>query len=90
MSFLTKGLEKVDTGIQMEASMVAMGVMMIGVLVGGVYATFFTDMNLFVKILAGLNALAGVVLLSSFFATSYHQYKSYKEAVEMTKFTIGG
>jgi len=85
MSFLTKGLDKVDTGIQMEASMVAMGVMLIGVLIGGIYATFFTGIALGLKILAGINSLAGVVLLSSFFATSYHQYKSYKEAIAMTK-----
>jgi len=79
---LTKALEKVDTKTQMEATMISLGVFLVGIIVGGFYIAFFVNMPVFPRVLAIINAIAGVVLISSFFTTSFQQYKSFLSAQE--------
>jgi len=65
-----------------------LGVFLIGIVFGGVYIGFFVDMPLLPRIMAIINSLAGIVLITSFFTTAYQQYKSFLSAQDFA-FSIG-
>lgn len=84
-----KPLEKVDTKTQMEATMISLGVFLCGIIIGGIYIAFFVKMPLFPRILALVNALAGIVLILSFFTTALQQYRAFMSAQDFVFSTMG-
>jgi hypothetical protein len=78
---MAKAMTKLDTRLQMEASMMSMLVILLGLLVGAIFTVAFTNAGTFVKIMVGVNGVAGFVFLSSFLTTSFQQYTTYMEAM---------
>ncbi len=79
-NFMAEMMSKVDTRVQFEASLMSMLFILVGMLVMAVYMIFFTNFNLFMKIMVGINSIAGFVFLWSYLVTTYQQYTSYLEA----------
>jgi hypothetical protein len=89
-NFLAEFMSKVDMRTQYEASMMSMTLIMIGLIVSGFYLWIYTSFALWYKIFLVINALAGVVFLSSFVITTYQQYITYMKALEFQKQMKGG
>jgi len=87
---MAKIMGKLTTQVQMEASMTSLVFILVGMMIMAVYMMFFTEVSLFVKIMTGLNMIAGFIFLSSFLTTSFQQYVSYMMAQEIQKDFFGG
>ena len=79
-NIIAKGMANLTTQYQMEASMLSLVIILIGMIIMGIYSIFFTGINTFLKIMVGINGLAGMVFLSSFLVTQYQQYQSFMVA----------
>lgn len=86
---MAKLMAKLDTRTQMEASMMSLIVILLGVIVMTFYTIFFTDLGIFPKVMVGINGIAGFVFLSSYLVTSFQQYQSYLLAQNI-QFDLGG
>ena len=82
-SMIGKMMSGLSTQYQMEASMISLVIILIGMILLAVYTIFFIDLTLFMKIMLGINAVAGFVFLSSFFVTQYQQYLSFMAAQQI-------
>lgn len=80
---LAEAMSKVDQRVQYEASMMSMVFILLGLIVMAVYMIFFTDFTTFMKVMVGINTVAGFVFLWSYLVTTYQQYLSYLEAVDI-------
>jgi len=80
---IVKVLKKPSQRTIMEASLLALTIMILSLLVFTVYVVFFTSSSLFIKILTGVNGLAGMVLLGGYLSTSYLQYYTFKLMMNM-------
>lgn len=81
--FMAEVMKKVDTRVQFEASLMSMLFILIGMFVMAGYMIFFTDFTLFMKIMVGVNSIAGFTFMWSYLITTYQQYLSYMEATEV-------
>jgi hypothetical protein len=91
--FLGDFMRKIDMRTQLEASMMSMTLILIGMLVSVFYFVVYFDFALWYKIVLVINGLAGFVFLSSFLVTAFQQYQSYLTAIEFqqeTKHMKGG
>jgi hypothetical protein len=82
-------MAKTTPKFQMEASMMSVVMLMIGILLTGVYVCFFTDFGLFFKILTGVNTFFGVLLMYSNLVGLFQGYQSMMEVMDIQK-AIGG
>jgi len=82
---LGRVMAKVDTRTQLEASMLSMALMMVGLVVTIVYLVIYTAFPLWYKIFLVLNLLAGLVFFWSNLVTQYQQYQNYMEVIDFTK-----
>lgn len=78
-NILAEGMKNVSQRTQYEASLLSMIFIMIGLIIVCGYSIFFTSYSLFMKIMIGINTLAGFVFLSSFLITTFQQYTSFLE-----------
>ena len=76
-NLIAKGMANLTTQYQMEASMLSLVIILIGMIIIAVYTIFFLELNLFMNIMIGINAVAGFVFLTSFLVTQYQQYLSF-------------
>jgi len=83
--FLGKAMSKVDLRTQLEASMMSMSLMLIGLCATVVYLGFFVPFPLWYKIFLIINLLAGLVFLWSNLVTQYQQYQNYMEVLDFNK-----
>lgn len=89
-NFLANAMSKVDMRTQLEASMMSMTLIMIGMLISVVYFIFFFNFALWYRIVLAINGIAGFIFLSSFLITTFQQYQSYLQAIEFQKELKGG
>ena len=82
-SIISKMMSGLSTQYQMEASMISLVIILIGMTLIACYSIFFLNLNMFMRIMIGINSVAGFVFLSSFFITQYQQYKSFMSALEI-------
>jgi len=80
--FLGKAMSKVDLRTQLEASMMSMALILVGLVVSSVYIFFFIDFPLWYRIVLVINMLAGLVFLWSNLVTQYQQYQNYMEVLD--------
>jgi hypothetical protein len=71
-----KAMGKLSTQYQMEASMISIIIILLGLIIMAIYMMFL-DITGFMKIMIVINAVAGFIFLSSFLATQYQQYQSF-------------
>lgn len=84
-SIISKMMSGLSTQYQMEASMISLVIILIGMTLIACYSIFFLNLNMFMRIMIGINSVAGFVFLSSFFITQFQQYKSFMSALEIQK-----
>ena len=83
-------MSKVDLRVQLEASMMSLSLMLIGLIVTGFYLVIYINFPLWYKIMLVINLLAGLVFFSSNLITQFQQYQNYMEVVEFNKTMKGG
>jgi len=76
---IAKAMKKVDTRVQLEASLLSMTLLMSGMFLYTTYLIFFIDYNLWAKCMIGFNMICGIVLLGSYLITSYQQWVGHLE-----------
>ena len=82
-NILAAGMKNVSQRVQYEGALLSTSLLVVGILAFGVYLVIFMEVGTFFKILVSLNTVAGVLLMSSSLVTTYQQYVSYLEAIEM-------
>ena len=78
-NIMAKFMKKVDMRTQMEASMMSMSMIMIGMIIMVTYISIYGEMGLFYKSLLIFNLLCAFIFISSFLVTTYQQYTSFME-----------
>lgn len=73
---VAKGMLKISHRTQMEASMMAMVVIMLGLIATAVYILFYMNVSIFFKVMTVINTLAGLTLLGSFLVGTFQQYRT--------------
>jgi len=89
-NFLAKAMSKVDMRTQYEASMLSLAFILFGIITSAIYFVVILDFATWYKIFLVLNALAGMLFLSSFLVTTYQQYRTYMIALNFQKELEGG
>jgi len=82
---LGKAMSKVDLRTQLEAGMMSMAFMLIGLIVTSIYIALYVSFPLWYKIFLIINLLAGLVLFISNLITQFQQYQNYMEVVSFTQ-----
>lgn len=82
---LAKVMSKLDMRVQLEASMLSMTFILVGMLISVWYIIAYISFPLWYKIVIVINGLAGIVFLSSFIITTFQSYKSYLDASDFQK-----
>ena len=72
-------MSKVDDRTQMEASLLSMFFLLIGILFFGVYFVGFSNFSLIAKIMTGFNTVCGFIFLFSYLVTTFQQYQALME-----------
>jgi len=80
-NILGKMMKGVSQRTQYEAEMLSLAFILGGLIFMGVYTVFFTGASVLIKIVVGINAVAGFVFLSSRLVTSFQQYNTYLAAM---------
>ena len=76
-------LSLVPMEVQMQASLMSMTFMMIGLVIFAVYLIGFGEFGLFFKIMTGLNTFFGLIFMWSYLVTIFQQYRAYMETKEI-------
>lgn len=84
-NFLGQAMSKIDMRTQLEASLLSMSFILLGMGISIVYFVVYFTFPLWYKIVLVINGLAGVVFLTSFLITTFQSYQSYLNAIEFQK-----
>lgn len=76
---LAKTMSKIDLRTQLEASMMSMSLMMIGLFITALYIGFYASFPIWYKVVLEINFLAGLIFMMSFLITTFQQYQNYME-----------
>jgi len=87
---LAKSMSKIDLRTQLEASMLSMSLMGIGLIITITYLVIYMNFPLWYKIALAINGLAGVVFMWSFLVTTFQQYQNYMQVVDFQKKQMKG
>jgi len=82
---LGKVMQKVTIQVQLEANLLSMTFMSIGLIVSMFYMFFYFNIALWYKIFLIFNALAGLLFFTSTLVTTYQQYQNVMEIMEFQK-----
>ena len=74
---IARAMIRISQRTQYEATLMSLAVILLGLTLMVIVTIFFTDASAFIKIMAGINGLAGFIFLSSFLVTTFQQYKNY-------------
>ena len=89
--WLAAPMRKMDMRLQYESSMMSMTLILVGLLLTGIYMTFFVkSFPIWYKITLVVNVFAGVGFLGSMLVTTFQQYQSYISALDFQKELKGG
>lgn len=82
-NFMAKIMKGVEMKTQLEASMLSMSLLLLGMILMSVYSILYLDQGLAFKILLVFNLLAGFIFMSSFLVTTFQQYNSYLSVMQL-------
>ena len=83
-SSMAKFMEKVDQRVQYESTMMSVCTILVGMIILAVYMVFFNDVvSTFMKVMITINTVAGFFFLGSSLVTTYQQYVTYIESMEL-------
>ena len=77
-----RAMAKIDLRTQLEASLLSMVLILIGLVLTTFYIIFYVAFPLWYKIIVVINLIAGFGFISSNLITTYQSYNSYLNAVE--------
>lgn len=80
---VAKVMAKIDQRTQMEATMLSLTLMSIGLILSVVYACIYLDIKLWFKIVLAINGLFGLMFMYSSLITAYQQYLSFMQARDL-------
>lgn len=80
---MAKFMKKVDDRTQMEASLLSMFMLLIGLMVFTIYTALFSDWGIWMKTMTIFNGLCGFIFLFSYLVTTFQQYQSLRETQEI-------
>ncbi len=80
---MAKVMKKVDDRTQMEASLLSMSFLLVGMITLSVYLVVWGDFSWWFKGMTIFNTLCGFIFLSSYLVTVYQQYVNYMESMEI-------
>jgi len=86
---LARMMKKVDDKTNYESSMMSMTLLLIGMILMGAYTLIYLDQSVVFKVLVAINLIAGFLFMYSFLVTTYQQYYSYMDAMEIQGITPG-
>ena len=72
-------MNRIDDRTQMEASLLSMFFLLIGLLFFGVYFVGFSNFSVMAKITTGFNTVCGFIFLFSYLVTTFSQYQALRE-----------
>jgi len=72
-------MSKVDDRTQMEASLLSMFFLLIGLILFGIYFIAFTNFSWWAKGMTGFNTICGFIFLFSYLITTFQQYQALME-----------
>lgn len=76
-NIMAKVMKKIDMRSQLEASLLSMTMIIIGMFLMAVYLLFFGNLTIVYKCLILFNLFCAFIFISSFLVTTYQQYLSY-------------
>lgn len=82
---MAKVMKKMDMRTQMEAGLLSMFFILVGMLAFTVYVIFFAAFSIWFKILTAFNSFWGLVFMVSFLVSQYQSYVTYMQTVEALK-----
>ena len=80
---MAKFMKNVDDRTQMEASLMSMFLLLIGLIMFTVYMIAFTEFSWWFKGLTMFNSLCGFIFLFSYLVTTFQQYQALRETQEI-------
>ena len=80
---MAKFMNKVDDRTQMEASLMSMFLLLIGLILFTLYIIFFSDWNWWMRGMTIFNSLCGFVFLFSYLVTTFQQYQALRETQDI-------
>ena len=84
-NLMAKMMKNVPMDVQLESSMMASVLILLGMILMGVYMMAFTEQTMAFKVLLIINLGAAFLFLSSSLVTTYQQYVSYQDVMEIQK-----
>ena len=72
-------MKRIDDRTQMEASLLSMFFLLIGIMVFGIYFIFFSNFSWVAKMMTGFNTICGFIFLFSYLVTTFQQYQALME-----------
>ena len=78
-------MSKIDLRTQLEASMMSMTLILIGLALSTFYMAVYVSFPLWYKITLVINLLAAFVFMSSNLVTTYQQFQNYMQVQEFNK-----
>ena len=82
---IAKAMKSIGQRTQMEAAMMSMFTIILGLVFMTIYIPFFTNFPLLMKIGTVVNTLAGMGFIGSYLVTSFQQYQSYMMVMGIIK-----
>lgn len=78
-------MASVPVRTQLEASMMSMVFILIGMILMGVYFSIYAAWPWYIKILFVINLIAGAGMMLSYLVTTFQQYRTVMEVIEVQK-----
>lgn len=88
--FLGKVMSKVDLRTQLEANLMAMSFMSIGLIVTVIYLVVYFQFQLWYKIFLVINGICGLLFFMSNIVQLFQQYQNVREVQEFQRNMKGG
>lgn len=80
---MAKFMKKIDERTQMEASLLSMFLLLIGLITFTTYTALFSDWGTWAKTMTIFNGLCGFVFLFSYLVTTFQQYQALRETQDI-------
>lgn len=84
-NIMAKAMAKIDMRTQLEASLMSMTLILIGIVCSMLYMFIYTDFSIGYKIFLSVNGFAGFIFISSFLVTAFQQYQNYMKITQFQK-----
>lgn len=79
---LGKAMMGVPLNVQLEANLVSMSLMSVGLIITIIYLCVYFNLALWYKIFLIINGIAGLMFFISSIVTTFQQYNNYMEILE--------